>query len=220
MTRTTPQSPSLSHSSEDTTGTTGPSLPPAVYAADLDALRRQGADVRVIDVRTPAEFETAHIPGSYNVPLDQLSEHCAELVGIGAPVVLVCRSGNRARQAEATLKDAHMPRVHVLDGGVMAWQQAGLSLIHGRQTWSLERQVRAIAGGLVLLGTLGSLFVWPPLIYLAVFVGAGLLFAGLTDTCAMGMLLARMPWNRGAACDVSGAVACLAANPDPRDEGR
>jgi hypothetical protein len=95
---------------------------------------------------------------------------------------------------------------------VSAWEQAGQTTIRGRQAWGIERQVRAIAGGLVLLGTLGSVLIWQPLLYLALFVGAGLLFAGLTDTCAMGMLLVRMPWNRGAsACDVSSLLAQLRA---------
>jgi rhodanese-related sulfurtransferase len=195
----------------------GEIVPPVLTAAELAELLRRESGVTLVDVRSPAEFESIHIPGSYNVPLDQLSEHRAEFASVGGPVVLVCRSGMRARQAETILRDVNVPRLHVLDGGVGAWEQAGQAVVRGRQAWSIERQVRAIAGGLVLLGTLGSVLVWQPLIYLSMFVGAGLLFAGLTDTCAMGMLLARMPWNRGAsACDVSSVLARLRAS-SPRE---
>jgi rhodanese-related sulfurtransferase len=183
-------------------------LPPVLTAAELGQLRQDGA-VTVLDVRTPAEFESIHIPGSYNVPLDQLAEHGSEFASVGGPLVLVCRSGLRARQAEQALREADVPRLHVLDGGIGAWMQAGLPVKKGRQHWGIERQVRAIAGGLVLLGTLGSLLVWQPLIYLALFVGAGLLFAGLTDTCMMGLLLARLPWNRTPPADVPGVLARL-----------
>ncbi len=187
--------------------TSGAQLVPSVLtAAEFAELQRMERGTILVDVRSPAEFEAIHIPGSYNVPLEQLTEHRTEFSSVGGPVVLVCRSGMRARQAEAILADVDIPRLHVLDGGVTAWQQTGLAVVRGRQAWSIERQVRAIAGGLVLLGTLGSLLVWPPLIYLALFVGAGLLFAGLTGTCAMGLLLARLPWNRGAAGDVASVL--------------
>ncbi|MGE3268490.1 MAG: rhodanese-like domain-containing protein [Chloroflexota bacterium] len=186
-------------------------LPPVLTAAELEQAQRAG-ELTLVDVRSPAEFQSVHIPGSYNVPLDLLSEHRAELCDIGTPVVLVCRSGMRARQAEQALLAAGAPRLHVLDGGVSAWEQAGLAVRRGRQAWSIERQVRAIAGGLVLLGALGSVLLWQPLLYLAMFVGAGLLFAGVTDTCAMGLMLARMPWNRSVAtCDVSSVLAQLKA---------
>lgn len=170
--------------------------------------------VRVLDVRSPAEFESAHIAGSFNLPLDRLPTHAGELGrGLEAPVVLVCRSGQRAREAERMLREADAREVQVLEGGLMAWEQAGLPVKRGRQRWSLERQVRAIAGTLVLIGTLGSLFVWPPLLFLAMFVGGGLLFAGVTDTCTMGMLLLRLPYNRGPAVDSSRVVAELTARP-------
>lgn len=182
-------------------------LPSVLTAAELGELRRMDRGITLVDVRTPAEFGSIHIPGSYNVPLDQLTEHRAEFASVGGPIVLVCLSGMRARQAERVLREADVPRLHVLDGGVTAWAQAGFAVVRGQRAWSIERQVRAIAGGLVLLGTLGSLLIWPPLLYLALFVGAGLLFAGLTDTCAMGLLLARLPWNRSATCDATSVLA-------------
>ncbi len=189
-------------------------LPPVVSAADLDRFRREGHAAIVVDVRSPAEVESVHIPSSYNVPLDQIAEHREEFHGVGEPIVLVCRSGTRARQAEALLQAAGVPRLHVLDGGMTAWEQAGLPAVRGRDRWSLERQVRAIAGGLVVAGVLGSLLLWQPLIYLALFVGAGLLFAGVTDTCAMGLLLMRLPYNRGATCNVANVLARLKDRPE------
>ena len=147
------------------------------------------------------------------MPLDQLGEHRAELRALDAPIVLVCRSGNRARQAETLLREVDGSGLHILDGGVAAWEQAGLPVNRGRSVWSLERQVRGIAGALILLGTLASLLVWQPFIYLAMFVGAGLLFAALTDTCTMGKLLMKLPFNRAVTCDVKQVVGELTGAP-------
>jgi rhodanese-related sulfurtransferase len=188
-------------------------LPPALQGPELAQLQHEGLDVRLIDVRSPAEYASVHIPGSYNVPLDQLGEHRAELRALDAPIVLVCRSGNRARQAETLLREADGSGLHILDGGMAAWERAGLPVNRGRSVWSIERQVRGIAGALVLLGTLGSVLVWQPLIYLSMFVGVGLLFAALTDSCMMGMLLMKLPFNRAATCDVKQVVGELTDAP-------
>lgn len=165
---------------------------------------------RVLDVRTPAEFETAHIPGSYNVPLDSLREHRAELRRhLDEDVVLVCRSGNRAEQAEKTLAEVGLPGLQVLQGGIVAWQSAGAPVEEGRQTWDLERQVRLVAGGIVASSILGSTAA-PRLKWVAGGIGAGLVTAALTNTCAMGTVLSKMPWNRrGASCDIDQVVAAL-----------
>jgi 3-mercaptopyruvate sulfurtransferase SseA len=125
-------------------------------------------------------------------------------------VVLVCRSGARAEQAERALAEAGMPNVHVLDGGILAWEQAGAPVNRGRARWDIERQVRFVAGSLVLAGMLGSQGV-AELKWLSAAVGAGLAFAALTNTCAMGALLARLPFNRGASCDIDRVVAQFAA---------
>ncbi len=110
--------------------------------------------VRLIDVRTPAEFETIHIPGSYNVPLHLLREHRDELADHLGDVVLVCRSGQRAGHAERALAGAGLPGVHILDGGSTAWQAAGAPVNRGRPRGDLERQVRLVAGTIVLLAVL------------------------------------------------------------------
>jgi len=195
------------------------SLPVAVAPADLAELAARRPDVTVLDVRTPAEFESAHIAGSYNVPLDLLPEHAAELrTASGRPVVLVCRSGVRARQAEQVLGAAGLPRLRVLDGGLVAWEAADLPLNRGRQRWAMERQVRGVAGALALAGALGGLVLWRPLGAVAAGVGAGLLVSAVTDSCAMASLLAKLPYNRGAACDVGAVVQALgqaAETPSP-----
>jgi rhodanese-related sulfurtransferase len=180
-----------------------------------DWMRRDEA-MHILDVRTPAEYESVHIPGSYNVPLDTLAEHADELQRHdNESVVLVCRSGNRAAQAEQRLAAAGMANIKVLDGGMLAWLSADEPVNRGRQRWSLERQVRLAAGGLVLAGILGSLAV-PGLKFLSGAVGAGLAVAALTDTCAMGNLLSRLPYNRGADCDVDAVVAELINTSAPR----
>lgn len=180
---------------------------------DVQTLQeRLAADTapRVLDVRTPAEFETAHIPGAYNVPLDTLREHRAELRRhLDDDVVLVCRSGARAAQAEEALAGVGLPGLRVLDGGMVAWESAGAPVNRGRPTWELERQVRLVAGGIVAASILGSVKV-PALKWVAGAIGAGLTGAALTNTCAMGMALAKMPWNRTASpCDVDELVAAL-----------
>lgn len=151
---------------------------------------------RIIDVRTPGEFADVHIPGSYNVPLDLLEEHRRELAEhLDDDVVLVCRSGARACRAEGALASAGLPNLHVLDGGITAWESAGGDVVRGEGTWDLERQVRLVAGSIVLTGIVASTVV-PQAKWLSAGIGAGLTGAALTDTCAMGMLLSKLPHNR------------------------
>lgn len=181
---------------------------------DVHTLRERlntGAAPRLLDVRTPAEFETAHIPGSYNVPLDTLREHRDELRRhLDEDVVLVCRSGNRAAQAEKAFAEVGLPGLRILDGGIVSWEGTGAPLAHGRQTWELERQVRLVAGAIVAASVFGSTAA-PRLKWAAAGIGSGLVLAALTNTCAMGMALAKMPWNRGKdSCDMDDVVKVLA----------
>lgn len=177
-------------------------------AAELAKIRG-----RILDVRTPAEFESVHIPGSYNVPLNLLSEHREELKeSIDGPIILVCATGTRARQADYSLRLAGFESVTVMEGGITAWQSEGREVIRGRQTWSLERQVRGVAGALVLAGTLGGTLLWEPLKLLALFVGGGLLFSAVTDICGLAALLAKLPYNRGPGCDINEIVRQLQAS--------
>jgi rhodanese-related sulfurtransferase len=181
----------------------------ATMTPDVLARRLDGDElVTIVDVRTGGEFEAGHIPGSYNVPLDALGEHRRELCQVRRDVVLVCQSGDRAAKAEAQLAAAGMSHVHVLAGGMNAWQAAGQPVRRLRERWSLERQVRLVAGAIVLASVVASVFV-PALVWIAGALGAGLVFAALTNTCAMGMLLARLPYNRPNSCDIDGVVAQL-----------
>ncbi len=155
-------------------------------------------DVEIIDVRPPGEFESVHVPTSKNLPLDELEDH-AEVVRAavdeGREVVLVCRSGNRAHQAQDRLAEAGLPRLPILEGGMLAWQADDGPVVQDVIRWDLERQVRLVAGGLVLLSILVSI-VFPPARFVAGFIGAGLVFAAITNTCAMGLLLTKLPYNR------------------------
>lgn len=177
-----------------------------VDATTLEQWLEQGLDVRVLDVRSPAEFEGVHIPGAYNVPLDTLGEHAEDIQRhVDEPVVLVCRSGMRASQAEQRLAGAGMGNVKVLEGGMMAWERIDGEVRRGEARWDIERQVRLVAGSIVLLSIVASVWV-PALRYVAGFVGAGLTFAALSNTCAMGMLLSKLPYNRSNTCDVNAVV--------------
>lgn len=166
--------------------------------------QRQG-EVDLIDVRTPVEFREVHVEGARNHPLDGLDPQriAAARNGRSAePLYVICKSGNRSSKAVQKFLEAGVANVVSVDGGTTAWEQAGLPVARGRKGVSLERQVRIAAGFLVLLGAVLGFFVHPYFIALSAFVGAGLMFAGITDTCGMGMLLARMPWNqcRGGTC--------------------
>lgn len=152
----------------------------------------------VIDVRTPVEFREVHLSVARNVPLDRLDASAMQAACGAAdePLYVVCRSGSRGRQACEKFHQAGFANVVNIEGGTLACIEAGLPVERGRKSLSLERQVRIAAGSLVLLGAGLGWFVHPGFIGLSAFVGAGLVFAGVTDTCGMAMLLARMPWHR------------------------
>jgi rhodanese-related sulfurtransferase len=164
----------------------------------LAELRQQGNSVDLIDVRTPVEFREIHVDCARNLPLDRLDPAAvisARDGSKGQPLYVICKSGGRGNMACEKLAAAGLLDVVNVEGGTAAWDAAGLPVVRGKKAMSLERQVRIAAGSLVLTGVLLSLLIHPYLIGLSGFVGAGLVFAGITDTCGMGMLLARMPWN-------------------------
>jgi rhodanese-related sulfurtransferase len=168
--------------------------------------------LRILDVRTPAEFETAHIRGSHNVPLDVLDKHGSEVVqqlDQDDDVVLVCKSGQRSAQAAALLHNAGLARGRVLDKGITDWEGRGFGVDRGVERWDLERQVRLLAGSLVVASVVGSTAV-PRLKWLAAAVGSGLAYAAITNTCAMATALAKLPYNRGATSDASAVLSQLA----------
>ncbi|MGK4580372.1 rhodanese-like domain-containing protein [Kitasatospora sp. HPMI-4] len=193
---------------------TAPTRTPAgIDTAALRELTKDGSGPRLLDVRTPGEFHTVHIPGAYNVPLDTLREHRAELLHhLDEDTVLICRSGARAAQAEQALSAAGLPNLRVLQGGMVAWEAAGGPVARGAARWELERQVRLIAGSIVLVSGLAGLAI-PGLHLIGTAVGAGLTFAAVTNTCAMGMLLAKLPYNRGPRTDIDSVIAALRSRP-------
>lgn len=162
-------------------------------------LCKQGKKIDLIDVRTPAEFREIHVEIARNVPLDQLDAPALTNARNGStkePLYVICRSGSRGQQACEKFLKAGFSNVVNVEGGTLACVDAGLPVVRGKKAISLERQVRITAGSLVLLGAILGWFVHPAFIGLSAFIGAGLVFAGITDTCGMGMILARMPWNQ------------------------
>ncbi|MBK8103774.1 MAG: rhodanese-like domain-containing protein [Cellvibrionales bacterium] len=150
---------------------------------------------RIIDVRSPAEFRANHVPGSENLPLDKVQAGILPTLNDGEVITLLCQSGKRSSAACELLTAKLGGNVVTIEGGIVALAQEGVVLEGSGRAWSLERQVRLVAGTLVFLGSLLSLL-QPYFLAVPLFVGAGLMFAGITDTCGMAMLLARMPWNR------------------------
>jgi rhodanese-related sulfurtransferase len=164
----------------------------------LADLRKEGKKIDLIDVRTPVEYREVHVELARNVPLAQLDAATMREARNGnqdEPLYLICRSGSRGQQACEKFLAAGFTNVVNVEGGTMACVEDGLPVVRGKKAISLERQVRIAAGSLVLLGVLLGWLVHPAFLGLSAFVGAGLVFAGITDTCGMGMMLARMPWN-------------------------
>ena len=150
---------------------------------------------QLIDVRSATEFACGHLPGAINIPLEQIELRTSDLSD-QAPVVLVCQAGTRARLAAELLQHSGKNLV-VLDGGTSAWIKAGnRPVCCTASRWALERQVRLVAGLLVITGVALGVTVSSWFFGIAGFIGCGLTFAGATNICPMGELLARLPWNR------------------------
>ncbi len=166
----------------------------------LAELSKEGRKIDLIDVRTPVEYREIHVEVARNIPLDQLDPAAVMQSRNGSandPLYVICRSGSRGQQACEKFLKAGFSNVVNIEGGTLACVEDGLPVVRGKKAISLERQVRIAAGSLVLLGAGLGAFVHPAFIGLSAFVAAGLMFSGITDTCSMGMLLARMPWNQG-----------------------
>jgi rhodanese-related sulfurtransferase len=152
-----------------------------------------GEGLLIVDVRTPGEYGAIHAESAINIPLESISEETLQKEAQGRTVAFICKGGTRSKRACQAVTCNALSVV----GGTDAWVNAGLPVVRGKGVISLERQVRIAAGILVLLGVAGSFLLHPALLGISAFVGAGLVFAGVTDWCGMGLLLAKMPWNCG-----------------------
>jgi rhodanese-related sulfurtransferase len=196
----------MTNSTLSTNSVAGIAATDVIDSAQLRQLISDDPLIRVLDVRTGGEFDSVHIPGSYNVPLDTLAEHASDLAELDHPVVLVCKSGTRADQAHGKLTGAGKQRLHLLDGGLDAWLASGGDVVRGSsETWAMDRQVRLVAGSISLVGILASL-VAPKAKWLAGGVAAGLTFSAVSNTCAMGNALAKLPYNKGRGCDIDAVL--------------
>ncbi len=196
-----------------------------VSPKQLLELCNRGEPINLIDVRTPAEFGEVHVDFARNVPLDRLDPKAvaADHAQHAGPIYFVCRSGGRSKTACERMIAAGVNDVISVEGGTTACDAAGLPVVRGKKAMSLERQVRIAAGALVAIGAALAAFGPDPLwktigAGLAGFVGCGLVFAGITDTCGMAMLIGRMPWNQVSATTCSrlllaGLLAAAAAGP-------
>jgi len=175
---------------------------------EINELLDGGGECQVIDVREFSEFHSERIADAQLMPLSNFEKHADE-IDHSKPVYLMCRSGNRAKQAAEKLARKGFTDIHVVEGGMLAWTGARLPVVKGEsKVWSLERQVRFTAGLLVLTSILAGVFVSPYFLILSAFIGGGLVFSAVTDTCGMGMILARMPWNKApATCEPAKQVS-------------
>ena len=157
--------------------------------------RKQDSGIPLIDVRTPAEYGSMHANGAVNHPMESLD---LEKIPFSKEheIHVICQSGGRSMKVSQKLETAGFTNIVNVEGGTSAWHAAGLPVLEGKKVMSLERQVRIAAGLLVLIGAAVGQFVHQGGFGLSAFIGAGLVFAGVTDTCGMGMMIAKMPWNR------------------------
>ncbi len=171
-----------------------------ILPRQLDELRAAGKTVDLIDVRTPPEYRAMHVEYARNMPLDQLDVEAviqSRRASADEPVYVICHSGSRGRKACEQLRAAGLANVANVEGGTLAWAASGLPVVRGKQSLSLERQVRIAIGLIVFTSVLLGWLVHPVCAGLAAFAGAGLVFAGISDICPLAMGIARLPWNRG-----------------------
>jgi rhodanese-related sulfurtransferase len=167
-----------------------------ITPTELQKLLTTKPDLALLDVRTPVEFAEVHVPQARSIPLDELNPAALQLPK-DQPVYLLCRSGQRATKAAEKFAKAGFAQPIVVAGGTLAWIESGLPVERSAvKVISLERQVRIAAGAIVFTGVLLARFVNFNFIWLSGFVGAGLVFAGITDFCGMGLLIAKLPWNK------------------------
>lgn len=183
-----------------------------VLPADAKALIESDSQVKLLDVRSALEFSQVHIKNSINVPIDILSAKINDLSQAGQAYIVLCRTGNRSPMAADILIQSGVHGVKVMQGGMTRWQKERLPVIKGEGGVSLERQVRLIAGSLVLFGIIMSWLAHWAFIFISIFVSCGLIYSGLSDNCLMGILLMKLPYNKklykaklgGGTCSIEG----------------
>jgi rhodanese-related sulfurtransferase len=172
----------------------------SISASELSKLISSGRSIDLIDVRTPVEYREAHVAIAKNEPLDQLDPKAIQAACSGSsgdPLYVVCRSGNRSRQACDKLLTYGIANVVNIEGGAIACEAAGIPMVRGKKGLPLTGQVQIVTGLTVLAGAIATLVSNNPYwLVLPIFMGSGMLFAGLTNTCGLAMVLARMPWNQ------------------------
>jgi rhodanese-related sulfurtransferase len=192
----------------------------SINATEFSNLVASGKKIDLIDVRTPVEFREVHVTIARNEPLDRLDPQAIQGARNGTsaePLYIICRSGARGKQACEKFFASGIHNVINVEGGTQACITAGLPVVRGKQALPLNCQVQIITGSVVLSGVILS-FVTSNFYWLALptFMGAGLMFSGLTNTCAMGTMLSRMSWNQikptSASAGSSNSNSCSTSN--------
>jgi rhodanese-related sulfurtransferase len=170
----------------------------SITPAELFLLMASGKPLELLDVRTPPEFINAHVPGARLMPLDDLDvKTYLEQHQSGQPIYVLCQAGSRAQKAIERFERCGCFDGVLVEGGTQAWIDAGLSVNRGKsKVLPLMRQVQIVVGTLSAIGAVLTLLISRWFAVVPLLLGCGLLFAGLTGTCGMAILLARMPWNR------------------------
>lgn len=169
-------------------------------------------DCHLVDVREPVEYADEHVAGARLIPLGEIDRRGHEIPR-DQTIVIMCRSGKRGGQALAKLHAQGLTGVMNLEGGILAWKEAGNPVRRAeRKVFPLMQQVQLIIGLGVLTGAVLSLAVHPYWVFLSAFFGTGLVFAGSTGWCGLAMLMSKMPWNRVAGQPSCDSGSCLSSN--------
>lgn len=161
------------------------------------AQKLQDDSIRLIDIRESDEYLRSSVAQAESMPLSIISKHPISISE--KPIVFTCQSGRRTKMNEQLLEKVAQAPAYVMEGGMTAWNKENLPLLKSCQGPSIFRQVQIIAGLIIILSFIAS-SIWPTSLWIALFVGIGLLFAGISGFCGMGILLAKMPWNKNSNC--------------------
>ena len=175
----------------------------SITSSELNCLLQDGCAAALLDVRTPGEFATGHVPGAKLVPLDDLNpaEFLRQNRVNDRPIYVLCQSGGRARKAIEKFRCAGFDRCVLVEGGTLAWIAAGLPVERSaNRGLPLLRQVQIMVGVITAIGATLAMTVNPQFVIIPLFMGCGLIFAGVTGFCGLALLLAKLPWNRTQSC--------------------